>query len=288
MALSILIFFFLPRLRAFGIYIFEFLAKKEYILKLEDYDNKMIKKCNENVSLTNNFVLKNYFLARNYGLIFPTKMQDFYNVEIQINSPQYRTYYSYACAIFVWNLMWLAHVGGHPVDIGNIILGSLGTFIHFFFFLVLVPLIYFFEYLSINYYANNPVTREELDYFYNDDIMLFVFNELWDIDCYNFFKSNPEIDVDMTIGEVTGSDTYIFLDKHEIYLYIILHPYLEKALSTTRFLNYINGISNEYSITKWPEYFALSEKKYILHSDFFKASPTPFAGMYSAVLKKIK
>jgi quinol-cytochrome oxidoreductase complex cytochrome b subunit len=55
-------------------------------------------------------------------------------------SPRFRFFYSCVVYLFIWNLIWLGYIGGHPVAEPNLSFGQIATLIYFLFFLVFVPL----------------------------------------------------------------------------------------------------------------------------------------------------
>jgi quinol-cytochrome oxidoreductase complex cytochrome b subunit len=66
-----------------------------------------------------------------------------------IKSPKFRFFYQIFFWIFFFNLILSGIVGGNPVEIPYIFLGQVFTFIHFFYFIFLIPLCFFLDSLII-------------------------------------------------------------------------------------------------------------------------------------------
>lgn len=69
-------------------------------------------------------------------------------VASEIKSPKFRFFYSFFVFVFIWNLIWLGYIGGHPVAEPNLTFGQIATCIYFLFFLVFVPLCVVLENIS--------------------------------------------------------------------------------------------------------------------------------------------
>jgi ubiquinol-cytochrome c reductase cytochrome b subunit len=68
-----------------------------------------------------------------------------------IKSPKFRFFYQLFFWIFFFNLILLGIVGGNPVEIPYIFLGQVFTFIYFAYFILLIPLSFFIDSLTIKY-----------------------------------------------------------------------------------------------------------------------------------------
>jgi len=73
-------------------------------------------------------------------------MQDkLFYVFSEVKGPKFRYYYSLFVWVFIWNLIWLAYIGGQPVAEPNLTFGQLATVIYFSFFFFAVPFTSYLE-----------------------------------------------------------------------------------------------------------------------------------------------
>ena len=115
MGLSIVLFFFLPMIK--------FLTHN-FLMYSSLFNYKIVNDDSNSKSMSE-------ILSKDISTIY---------IPSESKSPRFRFFYSCIVYLFIWNLIWLGYIGGHPVAEPNLTFGQLATFIYFLFFVFFVPL----------------------------------------------------------------------------------------------------------------------------------------------------